>query len=880
MKVSPVILALFSAALTLLLSVSHAQAGGWSTHAWTGDESTGITAGKTAWAYRFGTGEDATVNGVSVPVITTNNASIAGKVAFSNFAEIIAFSDSNNLTVLGGTGSALMASRFTYGGVPMETVTVSSQSLTAGQTYQVSFFSVGWDGDAGDARQVKFVSGADELSVNQNMFGGNHGLRVDYTFTATGGDMTFNIQVDNAMNRTLHLYAVALNQNIVFSTADSGAGSLRDVIAAAPAGSVVTFAPELNGQTITLASQITLTKDVSLDASSLSSGITISGGHATRLFIVNSGQSVAMHSLTLANGQVLNDSGGAIYHRGASLIMTQCSLIGNKASAFGGAIYANGDQTLLQGCTLAENTARRGGSIYSYTKLSGKVTRLEQCTITRNSGTEIGGGIYNYEGLLEIHQCTITDNKAPDEWGAGVCSFGDKLTETRVGNSIVSGNIPSDVDYTTYSSKSINSFVGLGGNIIGDGNAVDEFSKLGGIIGNADPRLARLGDYGGLTQTMPPLAGSAVIDASGTEDPGGTDQRGLPRFTDGNADGTAALDAGAAEARTALIVTTAADSGPGSLRQTIADAPSGSVIYFDETVFLGGESATITYAPGSAQITIDKQLQIDGSNISGGVTLNAAASEGNRKRVMEISHTGDVTLIGLTLTGGYMDGDGGGLQNYGQAYLLRCRLTNNTATNYGGAVFSYSVYDLTQVELRQCSVDGNRALVTGAGLFNWAANSHDADMTLEGCTVTGNETTGVAGGLYNYSDSAQATLNASQCTIANNEASLGGGCLNWSYNSAVSVCELTNCTISGNTASVQEGGGLCSIADGASSTIILSNTIVSGNTASTSGNGPDIGQLNGSITSNGGNFIGKTGGSSVAWLETDQKGTAAAPIDP
>ena len=57
--------------------------------------------------------------------------------------------------------------------------------------------------------------------------------------------------------------------------------------------------------------------------------------------------------------------------------------------------------------------------------------------------------------------------------------------------------------------------------------------------------LAPLGDYGGPTQTMPPLPGSPAIDAAGTTDPGGIDQRGLPRFANG------ILDIGAVEIQNA-----------------------------------------------------------------------------------------------------------------------------------------------------------------------------------------------------------------------------------------------------------------------------------------------------------------------------------------
>lgn len=57
-----------------------------------------------------------------------------------------------------------------------------------------------------------------------------------------------------------------------------------------------------------------------------------------------------------------------------------------------------------------------------------------------------------------------------------------------------------------------------------------------GDMNNIDPRLGTLGNYGGLTQTIPLLSGSPAIDAgnpSGCTDGKGhllkTDQRGYPR---------------------------------------------------------------------------------------------------------------------------------------------------------------------------------------------------------------------------------------------------------------------------------------------------------------------------------------------------------------
>jgi hypothetical protein len=67
---------------------------------------------------------------------------------------------------------------------------------------------------------------------------------------------------------------------------------------------------------------------------------------------------------------------------------------------------------------------------------------------------------------------------------------------------------------------------------------------------DVDPLLAPLGDYGGPTQTMPPLPGSPAIDAGfDTGSLPATDQRGLNRVVNG------IVDIGAVEVQ--LIVGTA-----------------------------------------------------------------------------------------------------------------------------------------------------------------------------------------------------------------------------------------------------------------------------------------------------------------------------------
>jgi hypothetical protein len=112
------------------------------------------------------------------------------------------------------------------------------------------------------------------------------------------------------------------------------------------------------------------------------------------------------------------------------------------------------------------------------------------------------------------------------------------------------------------------------------------------LIGG-NPMLAPLGDYGGPTRTMPPLAGSPAI-GKGTTGSGipTTDQRGFAWVT---------TDIGAAAADFPLVVNTLTDgtgSGEGglSLRQAInlAGVQAGAeTISFDPLVFTLPQTITL-----------------------------------------------------------------------------------------------------------------------------------------------------------------------------------------------------------------------------------------------------------------------------------------------
>jgi hypothetical protein len=95
------------------------------------------------------------------------------------------------------------------------------------------------------------------------------------------------------------------------------------------------------------------------------SQLAISGNHASRVFEIGSGATVAISGLSIQNGVALtgDERGAGIANRG-TLTVTSSTLSGNSAppGAYGGGIFNEGTLTLAT-VTLAGNSAGNGGGI-------------------------------------------------------------------------------------------------------------------------------------------------------------------------------------------------------------------------------------------------------------------------------------------------------------------------------------------------------------------------------------------------------------------------------------------------------------------------------------------------------------------------------------
>ncbi len=489
---------MFASFTFALLLSSVAQAGTFSTMAWTDDATTGLAAGQTNWAYHFGDTVPVTINGVSVP-------GLAGPAASNAHFDLTGpttsrLEDRNDLN---DPGSSTMAGSFVYGGAP---AVLTVKGLTAGQSYMVSLFSVGWL----TPRELTFSSGGDSLVVNQNEFGYRAGLRVDYAFTADAATRLITIAPnETTLADTFHFHGLALRQTsgtgslVVSNGFDSGTGSLRQGVAVATADAVastITFDPAFTGP-VFLSSEIVITdpiQPIEISAASHTAGIAVNGNNLTsRVFSITQGTDARFNRLRIGAGRV---SGGF-------------------PSGYGGGVFVEGTLRLTD-CTLSGNTAFAGGGAYVANNGTASLT-LNSSTVSGNF-SDYGGGVQN-EGTLTCRSSTFAENTAAQQGGAISAPF----------------NKPVFLSHCTLAYNSADTGGGVAGgaisiaNTILSGNFATTDPNVSGTLAasitsqvNATALLAPLNDYGGPTRTIALRPGSPARDA-GTASLLTADQRGF-----------------------------------------------------------------------------------------------------------------------------------------------------------------------------------------------------------------------------------------------------------------------------------------------------------------------------------------------------------------
>jgi uncharacterized repeat protein (TIGR02543 family) len=252
------------------------------------------------------------------------------------------------------------------------------------------------------------------------------------------------------------LLAINLSANTitVTSSADTGAGTLREAVTNADDGDIIVF--DDNVTTVYFAGVIKLDKNITISGNETNNTIFQNGtwtdtANKKRYFEILSGAEVTFNHLTLKDntanctgGAITNsgkltlnnctfsnnrssvDDGGAINNPSSSifLIINNCNFIDNYAPRSGGAINITGGEIHITNSYFENNKGDlEAGAIKIHSTLtSTSITNISNCTFYKNTA-KYGSAILNANrSNLKIDKCIFTENNSTVAFGTVVNS--------------------------------------------------------------------------------------------------------------------------------------------------------------------------------------------------------------------------------------------------------------------------------------------------------------------------------------------------------------------------------------------------------------------------------------------------------------------------
>lgn len=472
------------------------------------------------------------------------------------------------------------------------------------------------------------------------------------------------VMVAAASGQTVATYVVTVTTDDVTGVAANCTGtgssncSLRDALAAAAAGGDITFDPTVfvAPQTISLAngtlnipSDATITGPTTGSGATLTNLVTVNGGGP--VLTINSGVTNAVISGLTITGGGDPFQGGGILNNG-TLTVSGCTISGNSAQGNGGGVANFGTMTLINS-TVSGNTNSAGGGLQALPVDGGGIFNSGTLTITNSTiagnsvstyptGTGIanleaaGGGIFN-EGTLTMTNSVVAGNSATASllpgsdpassavaigagiWG-GLTTGANNILSGNTSNGSNTSNAPEEDDCETPGSP-----------------ACPTNGTSGNLVGSNIP-LAPLGNYGGPTNTIPPLPGSPAICGGLVADiPAGvtTDQRGFPRTTTYDSN-PPCVDSGAVQTNYSVAFST---EPPASVPLSTNFAAALQLSESSSPFPVSGVSIPVALASGDA-----------GSLNVSSLTTNAAGIAGSSTLQVSSTGTGDTLVAALQLT--------------------------------------------------------------------------------------------------------------------------------------------------------------------------------------------------------------------------------------
>jgi hypothetical protein len=535
--------------------------------------------------------------------------------------------------------------------------------------------------------------------------------------------------------------------------------------------------------------------------------------------MLNGGTITATNCTVSGNG---GTGGAGLQNTDGFAVLTNCTFSGNSSGGPGGGIFTTGDftgsagRTALINCTVSGNAGSRGGGLdseyFGITSLTNTIVAGNQGDIASgNSGSNnlIGGNLIGGNPLLaplgNFGGPTQTMALLPGSPAIDAGTSGPNIPTTDQRGADRAGT----VDIGAFESQGF-TFAAVSGSTPQTSDIGVTFTNPLAVTVTANNPVEPVdGGVVGFVTNPAANGASAIFSAHSAEIASGLAAiTAAPDNVLGSY--TVAANAGALSVTfdltntgnvlSALVVNTTSDSvapGPGlvSLREAVTflnTGPSGTAtISFDPTVFAAAQTITLTTS----------QLELTQGNITiTGPDAGVTVSGGGLTRVFQVDAGVTASISGMTITGGSAS-NGGGLYNSGTLTLRDCTLSGNTASQFGGGLFSSG----GSATLTNCTVTRNAAALYGGGVENRGV------IALTNCTVSGNSANQNVGGL----DQHGGTATLIDCTLSGNAH---GGLAN-----SGGTIALTNCTVGGNS-----GGGLTTNS-GVTGTATLTNCTVSDN---------------------------------------------------
>ncbi len=274
----------------------------------------------------------------------------------------------------------------------------------------------------------------------------------------------------------------------VTSSANSGAGTLRQAVIDAGSGDTIEFDGSVTQIDLT-GSDIDITKNLTISGNG--ADVTkITGSSSVGIFFINaSGINVTIKNLTMQNGRGTEGAagfggGGAIFLNQGTLTVENCEFRDNIANhssgAYGGACHIYDDATFLN-CTFDNNSTggsspEGGGAIYMDQFYRAVDVAITNCTFNDNSGDHggginVSGGGSSFANSLTITNSTFFNNTATAGIATGddiAYSFGNQGASSLVIHNSIFDRSSSSTQKSVKTFGSSGSSTSRGGNIFWD----------------------------------------------------------------------------------------------------------------------------------------------------------------------------------------------------------------------------------------------------------------------------------------------------------------------------------------------------------------------------------------------------------------------------